>query len=748
MIEETSEGSVMVHTLLDPADSLERQHEKLLQITDALMRRVEQVTNDSGAAYAQFERAALLEGQVRQRTQDLERVLDLLNESNARLAEANRATEAARSDLTAAIEAVEEGFALFSPDNLLVLYNLRFSMHLGDLKEQLFPGMSFAEYVDAVSSSTSIDLRSAEERIAWRKMRLERHKDEHAIFNVKLVGNRWVQVSAHRTPDGGTVILQTDVTDIMRLERQARDKLMDQQAIMIRATLDHLNQGVGIFDKDTHLVGWNHRIGQLLALPASQFRFGAHFDTLFDRMQDRLIFPKTMPREAVLDWVNAPKKRRALSFELKHKSGAILDFFAQEMPDRGFVVSLTDITAEREAAKRLFEANALLEERVAARTLELEHALSAAERANASKSRFVAAASHDLLQPLSAAKLYVASLAETDRDPIEQDTVRKAFGALESVENIIEALLDISKLDAGTAGLEQTAVPLGRVLARLRDEFAPHAQMKGLDFRVVGTSAMVYSNPLFISRILQNLIANAIRYTQSGRVLVGVRRNGGSVRLEVWDTGPGIAEEHQSAIFQEFHRLDTSASAPEGLGLGLAIVERACTRLGHQLSLWSVPGQGTGFFVNMQRFEGDNALPVAAPAPRRERKLTESGLIVLLVENDAEVRRAISLLLGKWNAAVLDVHSGDEAMELLDEIQIKPDAMLIDYQLDNGENGLNVVARLRQTYGDIPARIISANRSPELRQSCAEMKVELMAKPLDARHLEAFLATTVPVDLG
>jgi CheY-like chemotaxis protein len=279
---------------------------------------------------------------------------------------------------------------------------------------------------------------------------------------------------------------------------------------------------------------------------------------------------------------------------------------------------------------------------------------------------------------------------------------------------------------------------------RLRDEFAPHAALKGLDFRVIHTDAVVYSNPLFLSRILQNLIANALRYTDKGRVLVGVRRNGGTYRLEVWDTGPGIAEEHQDVIFQEFHRLDATKSATEGLGLGLAIVERACHRLGHSLGLWSELGKGTGFFVNLEPAEA-GILPLqAAPAPRQRRKLAESGMIVLLVENDSEVRRAISLLLGKWNASVLDVSNGAEAMALLKEIQITPDAMLIDYQLDNGEIGLDLVRRLREIYGDIPARIISASRTAELRQRCIETGVELMSKPLDARTLEHFLTEAIP----
>ncbi|WP_425091303.1 PAS-domain containing protein [Tropicimonas sp. S265A] len=730
----------MTNWLIDPSDSLERQNEKLRQITEVLMQRVEQDTDRTGAAYAQFERAALLEDQVRQRTADLEHALDLLNESNARLAEANRAAETARSDLSNAIETVQEGFALFNSDDELVMCNSRFGMHMIDLQDALRPGLTFEAYVELVSQSRFLAMPDGMTSEEWATRRLQRHADNHVMFNVRMVRDRWVQVSEHRTRDGGTVILQTDVTDIMRLEREERDKLLDGQARMIRATLDHLNQGVCIFDRDARLLGWNKRVGTLLALPVSNFRLGTRFGTILEKLENEITFTGDISRSELTTWVAQATVRKPLTMEVRRRDGMILDVFAQDMPDHGFVISFTDVTAEREATRTLFQVNELLEQRVMERTLELEDALGAAERANASKSRFVAAASHDLLQPLSAAKLYVSALDGPDNTEPTREIAFKAQRALSSVEGIIDALLDISKLEAGMAAIDMQSVSLNSIFDAVRDEFAPIAAQKNLRFKVMPCDVMVESDPAYLRRIVANLISNAIRYTETGQVLVGGRRNGGSVRIEVWDTGPGISEGDQDVIFQEFQRLNAKASASEGLGLGLAIVERACARLGHPLGLWSVLGKGSGFFVNAA-LSSQPGLALEAGIPHgTPARLDGGGMIVLLVENDLDMRRALTLLLEKWDISVLDVHGAEEALSLLDEIAIAPDAIMVDYQLDDKDTGLDLIAQIHARHGTMPTRLISANRSPELRTACAARDITLMNKPIDPRTLETFLA--------
>ncbi len=597
----------MTRALLDPTDDLARQNEKLLRISEVLMNRVEQATDDNGAAFAHFQRAAMLEDQVRERTADLERALDLLHESNARYAAANDAKEAARRDLASAIETIKEGFALFDDEDVLQLSNSRFGMHMLDLKPHLKPGLSFDDYAARVASSRYLVLPEGDTQESWLARRRAAHRNRHVMFNVAMRGDRWIQVSEHRTHDGQTVVMQTDITDVMRIERQERETLLDDQARLIRATLDHIEQGVCIFDTDRRLIGWNRRMAGLLLVPLERLRMGADIRVLYDQLGREVEFQGDMTLADVKEWARTRSGREPLRFELRHRQGRLLDVFAEEMPNDGFVISFRDVTAEREAARVLHEANEMLERRVRDRTLELEDALSVAERANASKSRFVAAASHDLLQPLSAAKLYLSSVQEDLGDGEQAQVLGRAQNALASVEEIIDALLAISKLESGAVEPQIRRFELAPMLRQLQDDFRPHADLAELGLHVVPCSAMVETDAFYLRRVLQNLIANAIRYTKSGKVLVGARRQRRAVRLEVWDTGPGIPKDAQDDIFKEFHRLGTDASAAQGMGLGLAIVERACAMMNLPLELTSTVGRGTGFLVTV---------PLAGVRPR------------------------------------------------------------------------------------------------------------------------------------
>ncbi|WP_430464211.1 PAS-domain containing protein [Tabrizicola sp.] len=729
----------MTDTLLNPADPPARQIEKLLVIASVLMRRVEQISDDGGAAYAQFQRAALLEDQVSMRTRELERALDLLNASNAALEGAHRETERARQNLADAIETVQEGFALFGPDDVLVMCNSRFCVHLTDVRPHLTPGLTFAAYVDLVSQSADLELPGGETAESWAVQRRRQHMDQHVIFNVRMRWDTWVQVSEHRTADGGTVVLQTDVTDLIRLERQELGRLLDDQERLVRATLDHINQGVAIFDAGQRLVGWNARLGVLLALPMVRMRVGAEFGALFDGLARQFRFGGGMTAERLAAWVDGRAGRPPVTFELRRDPRLILDVFAQEMPDKGFLFSFTDVTTERRAVEDMARAKETLEARVIERTLDLEDALAQAERANASRSRFVAAASHDLLQPLSAAKLFLSSVPETDLPAQVTEAIAKAQNALVSVEGILAALLDISRLESGKAALTVGPIAIGRLLAQLADEFAPLAAAKGLRLTVRPCEAVVLSDAGYLRRILQNLIGNAIRYTERGRVVVAARTRGAMLRLEVWDTGPGIPEAEQENIFKEFHRIAARASASEGLGLGLAIVDRAAALLGHPLGLSSRPGRGTVFMLQVPLTDpdalADLSSRIALPSGQIE------GRIVLLVENDAELRRAMVLFLEKWGVAVIEAAGGEEALDLIEDLGILPDALIVDQHLGAGMNGLATLAAFRARAPDLPARLISADRGEGLGQAAAAADVGLLLKPVQPEALYAFLAS-------
>lgn len=718
--------------LLIPEDDEARNLEKLLVIADALMRQVEQSSGDRGVAFEQFRRAAVLEERVRQRTRDLEATLSLLNEANS-------AAEQARRDLSQAIEAIEEGFALFDPAEVLVLCNSRFCRDLADVRPELSPGITFADYVETASRSAMLALPADVTPKAWAAERMRLHRARQ-VFNVELTGDRWLQVSEQRTADGGTVILQTDITDIIRMERSERGKLLDDQARMIRATLEHINQGVGIFDANRRLVGWNSRAAQLLDIPHRRLRRGTPFKLLAGSIARTATLSDGFSAGMLRQWVDRELPREPLSFELQCVSGIILEVFAQEMPGRGFVMSFADETRERLAIHAMIRANSSLEARVAARTGDLAAALAEAERANSARVRFVAAASHDLLQPLSAAKLFVAAARDDAEATPMLGTLEKAHNALVSVEGILGALLDISRLEAGGTAIDVGPVPLSVLLKQLTDEFAPVAARKGLRLDILPCAQTVLSDPTYLRRILQNLISNAIRYTNSGRVLVGPRRAKGCVRVEVHDTGPGIAADQQQSIFREFHRIQGSASASEGMGLGLAIVERACGLLGHKLTLRSAPGFGTCFSVDLGLVE-HCAKPVYREATPEipEEPGDNSDRIALLIENDEELRRAIALLLERRGVSVLEAASGEEALLLLEEIGIVPDLYLVDQQLDGALTGIETVQALHAEYGERPTRILTANRTPQTRLAAKTAGIEILYKPIAAEALEAFV---------
>jgi len=283
-------------------------------------------------------------------------------------------------------------------------------------------------------------------------------------------------------------------------------------------------------------------------------------------------------------------------------------------------------------------------------------------------------------------------------------------------------------------------VALDQVLGPLRDEFAAIASAKGLRLRVMPCAARVVTDPAYLRRILQNLIGNAVRYTDAGRVLVGARRQGVALCLEVRDTGPGIPETEQGNIFKEFHRLNARASAAEGMGLGLAIVERACAALGHPLALHSVVGRGTTFSVLVPLAPTAAGAQAARAQDRRPAPAMAVNRIALLVENDVDLRRALVLALESWGVAVIEAASGEEALALIDEIGILPDCVLVDQRLGQGQNGLAFARALHQRHGAVATAILTADRATSLRGACDEAGFALLLKPIDTGALRAFVA--------
>ena len=721
--------------LINPSDTIERQRDKLLNICAALIHRVEQTPLSQCSAFVQFERAALLETRVRQRTSELETALNLLNKSNADLAAAKRDAENSRSILNEAIESVDEGFALFSAEDKLLLFNSRFCRDLGDVRNNLELGLPFDEYVNIISNSGEIDYPSGSSSKIWVTERLLHHREARVVFNISLTRNRWMQVSEHRTQEGGTAILQTDITDVMREQLRERDELVDNQDKMLRATLNHLAQGICIFDQSARLAWWNQKLEQMIQVPNRHIRTGLEFSKILKLIKGNMTFAGSFSSSSLAKWAKQGTVRVPIDFELEGSNGLTLSVYAQDMPDQGFVMSFTDVTSERFAANTLRELNKTLEQRVADRTEALGAALHEAERANVTKNRFVAAASHDLLQPLSAAKLYLATLQEATQDEQMSLISRKAENALKSAEDIIEALLDISKLDAGHATFDVQPFSLGPVLSSLSNEMMPIAEERGLDLVIAKSDIMILSDPMFFRRVIQNLMSNAIKYTDVGSVVVSVSQvSKDMIDIKVQDTGPGIAPEHRERIFQEFARLNDSYSGAKGIGLGLAIVERICGTLGHSLELQSEVGSGSCFSVSVPIHHGDYTDTSQKGKTSFNNRAIE-GKMLLLVENDEDLAHAMTLRLERKGAHVLYAPTGEAALELLEEIELLPDIALFDYQLGDGINGIDLHEIVETRYHPVPTFILSANRSTKLQEICQNIGLPLVHKPIEINQL-------------
>lgn len=509
---------------------------------------------------------------------------------------------------------------------------------------------------------------------------------------------------------------------------------------LLQSAIDHVHQGIAVFDRELKLVCWNRQFGEMLELPADCYTVGAPLkDILVNVPYDTDAADDLSTRLA-----RYVHPLPAFSERL-HQRGLVIETRSDPMPDGGIAVTFTDITASVEAEQALERANETLERRVRERTEELERlnralegAKAAADEANLSKTRFLAAASHDILQPLNAARLYVTSLVERAKGPEDQRLAGNVDASLEAVEEILGALLDISRLDSGTLKPEVAPLRINEVLKQLKIEFEPLAREKKLELRFVPSTLTVRSDRRLLRRLLQNLISNAIKYTPEGRILVGCRRAHGRMRVEVWDTGIGIAPEQRKTVFEEFQRLDQGARVARGLGLGLSIVERIARVLDHAITLRSVEGKGSAFGVELPLAV---SVPEAAPCTPRPARAGAplDGLTILVIDNEPAIIEGMKLLLTGWGCSVITASDTASALAALREAGTTPDIALVDYHLDGG-SGIDAVMALRWKLGKLPAVLITADRTQAVREAAHAAEMVMLHKPLKPAALRAMLA--------
>ncbi|SOC46192.1 Na+/proline symporter [Rhizobium subbaraonis] len=522
---------------------------------------------------------------------------------------------------------------------------------------------------------------------------------------------------------------------------QASEALQYNQG-MLQTALGQMDQGIAVFDSSGNLTVWNRRFRELLDLPEQVGQVGFALSEMIDILVAEGHIAAS-ERRAILDGVMNFDQ----PFQLVLSGGRrIVEVLSNAMPARGFVATFTDITERVEADRALKLANETLELRVAERTAELTRvnkelaeARAAAEEANLGKTRFFAAAGHDILQPLNAARLYSSSLVERLGDTDNHMLVRNIDSSLESVETILGAVLDISRLDTGAMKPRMQAVRLDELFKRIETDFAPMARAKDLSLKVVSTSLAVRSDPNLLRRLVQNLVSNAIKYTNSGKVLVGVRRQGGSAFIQVLDTGIGIPPSKFRTVFKEFARLDEGARNAPGLGLGLSIVDRISRVLGHAVDLQSVPGRGTSFKVRVPVEAGASGKKAVAPNEAVPVAEPLRGLRVLCIDNEPAILEGMRVLLSGWGCEVVTADSLPAVEALISTPVDPPHAVIADYHLGEG-TGIDAIDRLRKAFGaELPGLLVTADRSAEVRALSESRDIVLQNKPVRPASMRAWL---------
>ncbi|MET4709507.1 PAS domain-containing hybrid sensor histidine kinase/response regulator [Endozoicomonas lisbonensis] len=545
---------------------------------------------------------------------------------------------------------------------------------------------------------------------------------------------------------------QMRLEDVEAIVDEASEVLQFNRELL-QGAIENLEQGVSVVDKNLQLVAWNRRYVELFKYPESLITVGRPVEEIIFHNARRGLCGPGSAEEHVLKRVGFMQQGCAHKSERRHPDGKVIEIRGNPMPGGGFVMSFTDITEFRQVEQALKDVNESLEQRVQERTMELselnralEQARAQAEAANRSRSRFFAAVSHDLMQPMNAARLFAASL-ESSQLPDEAHALTAHLNSsLESAERLLKDILDMSRLEAGKLRASIREFCLSEVLGPLKSEFDLLAEQEGLDFRLVSTVAWVRSDPNLLRRLLQNFLTNAFRYSGSdgssngspGRVMLVVRRTSSrQLRIEVRDNGPGIPEDKQELIFSEFERLRQDG---KGLGLGLSIAKGIADVLGHQLRLRSLSGKGTVFSVCLDTVERRIVQQHRVMLPAS----SLSHLKVLCVDNEEDILVGMSSLLQRWGCTVECADGRDQAVRLI-ERQI-PDVLLMDYQLEECCNGIELIRQLRElSEHDIPAVLITATTRQNLREQCLELGIRFLSKPVKPAALRALLTSVAQI---
>ncbi|EOR02566.1 hybrid sensor histidine kinase/response regulator [Acinetobacter tandoii] len=505
---------------------------------------------------------------------------------------------------------------------------------------------------------------------------------------------------------------------------------------LIMTMIDHMTQGVSVVDENMCLVAWNNQYLKLFDYPKDLAYVGCPIADLIRYNAERGECGPGSVEEHVRKRIHWMKVGSAHEFERIRKDGRVIQMRGNPIEGGGFVTTFADITAFREN-------EAMLEARVQDRTQQLADALTEqqlareqADKANMSKSRFIAAASHDLLQPMHAARLFSTALEQSVQSEEDRKTLQQLDRALHGAESMLSALLDIARLEGGTIQPKRQAYPLHDLLSDLELQFKSIAAQRGIQLHVHDAQFWIDTDPQWIRRIIQNFVSNALRYTAKGRVIVGVLRASERpqhIRIGVWDTGPGIAEEQRIKLFQEFERCGhTSPWGEQGLGLGLAIVQRMTGLLDYPVHVYSELGKGSCFMIEVPVV----AAPKVIATPIQAVPLKTKAYKILCLDNDETILEGMSTLLTKWGYQVFKATEPEQAFALIQQENIQ--VWLVDQHLNDDKMGLDFILQNRQE--KVPIALITADSDPELPQTLKELNIVLLRKPLKPASLRSWLS--------
>jgi Na+/proline symporter/signal transduction histidine kinase len=597
---------------------------------------------------------------------------------------------------------------------------------------------SFADF----AASTGIDLNSSGP--ADRRL---------LLFTERLIAGAIGASSARVVMTAALRKTGTEIGDVVLLLDETSQALTFNRRLL-DATLENITQGVSVVDSSQRLIGWNSRYEQLMNYPPGMVHVGESIVDLIRYNGEQGRFGDTDVDAEINKRIKHIRSGTPYRYQSNFIDGKVIEISGQPMPGGGYVTTYTDITDSKIVESELVEAKAMLEQRVADRTAELERTMTAlqqakaeAEDANASKTRFLAAAAHDLLQPLNAAKLFAALLNEhRDNMPAEQQSlVERVENSLVAVEDLLGALLDISRLDTSAPVPKPEVFPVTNIFKAIENQFSAAFAEDGLRLRFADSSLYLRSDPALLRRIVQNFVSNARRYTPAGGVLVGCRRRGDRVAIQVVDTGIGIAHEDRKVVFEEFKRLGKRGKGTKrGLGLGLAIVDRIAKLLDHEIRMRSEIDRGSTFEVLVPRADRADAVPAVRGLIDKAPASSLDGTIILCVDNEHTILEGMQGLLSKWGASPLIANNSETALEHLRRLGSNgggyPSILLVDYHLDDDVTGIEVIDELRE-YAEtsIPAIIVTADHTQDVREVILESGHALLHKPVKPAALRALM---------